>query len=215
MTLEEAESQIPYKTTKELLKIADDYINRINEMKKLNDEYKNLPEQHKNWNLGKNFVPGEGPLNAEVMIVGQAPGRNEDEQRRPFVGMAGQLLNEMLKKAKLKRDDVYITSIVQFFPPFNRAPTEDEISYCKPFLIRQMKIIKPKFVVLLGNIPSQSILGIGNVMKNHGSIIESKEFNCKFFITIHPAAAVRIKKNISIIKEDFEKLGILIKQKNE
>jgi DNA polymerase len=216
LTINEIEKFVPFKTTIDLIKTADNYLNRVDEITLINEEYKNLPINYPNWHLSKNFVPGEGPLNAEIMIIGQAPGKNEDKQKRPFVGRAGLLLNDLLKIAKLKRDKVYITSVVQFFPPKNRAPTKDEISYCIPFLKKQIQIIKPKFIILLGNISAYSIGGINNVMKNHGKIIYNKEYNCNLFITIHPAAAVRIKSNISIIEEDFKKFrDILNKSKNK
>ncbi|MGC8571662.1 MAG: uracil-DNA glycosylase family protein [Candidatus Micrarchaeia archaeon] len=215
LKFDEALKVVKYKTYIDLLNVANDYINRINEINKLNDEYKNLPNRINDWKLSRNFVPGEGPLNAEIMLLGQAPGKNEDENRRPFIGMAGKLLDEILKKNKIKRDKVYITSIVQFFPPLNRAPTDEEINYCMPYLKRQIQIIKPKIIVLLGNIASKSVADVVNVFKNHGKIIESSEYNCKLFITIHPAAAVRIKKNISILEEDFKKLKNLIDQIDE
>ncbi|MGC8648779.1 MAG: uracil-DNA glycosylase family protein [Candidatus Micrarchaeia archaeon] len=216
LTVEEIEKTIPFKTTIELIKTANDYLNRIDAMVAVNEEYEKLPEYYPNWNLSKNFVPGEGPLNAKIMVIGQAPGKNEDEQKRPFVGRAGLLLNELLKLAKLKRDKVYITSVVQFFPPKNRAPTEEEINYCIPFLKKQIKIIKPKFIILLGNISAYSVGGINNVMKNHGKVFYNKEYDCELFITIHPAAAVRIKKNVFIIEEDFKKFkDILNKNENK
>ncbi len=216
LRFDEALKEIKYKTYIDLLQVANDYINCINKMNELNNKYKDLPKSIKDWNLSRNFVPGEGPLNAEIMLLGQAPGKNEDEHRRPFIGMAGKLLDETLKKNKIGRNKVYITSIVQFFPPLNRAPTEEEINYCMPYLKEQIRIIKPKIIVLLGNIASKSIANTANVFKNHGNVIKSDEYKCKLFITIHPAAAVRIKKNISIFEEDFKKLKDVIKEiKNE
>jgi uracil-DNA glycosylase len=184
------------------------------EIDEINKEYEVLPKKYSNWGLSSNFVPGDGPTDAKIMIIGQAPGRNEDEQRKPFIGSAGKLLTSLIKRAGLERENVYITSVVQFFPPENRLPTEDEAQYCLPFLKRQIKTIKPKLIVLLGNFSAFNVAGIDQVMKNHGKLIESEEYGCDLFITLHPAAAVRIKTNMPVIEKDFENLGEIIKKKN-
>jgi DNA polymerase len=95
---------------------------------------------------------------------------------------------------------------VQFFPPKNRAPTNSEIKVCKPFLERQLNIINPKIIVLLGSIAAHAVIGTEKVMKHHGELLHNK-----YFITIHPSAAVRLKKNVEIIRQDFEKLKKIIK----
>jgi DNA polymerase len=105
-----------------------------------------------------NLVFGEGPSNAKLMFVGEAPGEEEDLQGRPFVGAAGQLLNNLLNKLGLSREEVYITNVVKSRPPHNRDPEPDEIAACLPFLQQQIKAIRPKVIVALGRIAAQALL---------------------------------------------------------
>jgi len=102
------------------------------------------------WKSAKHGVPGEGPRNARVMFVGQNPGAEEDETGRPFVGRAGKYLTKNLAEFGIKREDVYITNIVKHTSPENRKPFPDEVAACLPYLITQIKIIKPQIIVLLG-----------------------------------------------------------------
>jgi len=185
-----------------------EYVKRNEAMQSLNQEYSKLPQQTRTWNLSKNFVPGEGPLNAQIMIIGQAPGRNEDEQKRPFVGRGGMLLDQLLKKAKIKRSECYITSVVQFYPPGNREPTSEEIKMCKPFLDRQIEIIKPKYVLLLGNIAASAVLGISTVASTHGTKVEKDGMTC--FVTFHPAAALRFKNIAEQMQKDLISFSELV-----
>lgn len=202
-----AMEMLKFNDQKNLIKAANEYIGKEEFIEKLNNEYKSLPSKERDWNLSKNFVAGEGPLNAKVMIIGQAPGRNEDIERRPFVGISGRLLDNLIKKSGLKRGDVYITSIVQFFPPKNRMPSDKEVSLCKPFLLKQIKIIGPRLIVLLGSLAAKELCGEKSVTRNHGSLIENVY---KYYITLHPAAAVRMKKNVPIIEKDFIKLKSIL-----
>ncbi|MEM3791302.1 MAG: uracil-DNA glycosylase family protein [Candidatus Micrarchaeaceae archaeon] len=148
-----------YENWKSLIPYAFDYAKRHNEMEKVNKRYESLPKVE-GWTLSKRFVPGEGKLDAKIMIVGQAPGKKEDEKRRPFVGRSGRLLNECMKVAGIKRSSCYICNAVQFFPENNRAPTKEEISLCKPFLEKQIKIVKPKVILALGNVAKKALEGI-------------------------------------------------------
>ncbi len=207
-TFTEAMDSDLFENQKQLLVHANTYINKKEELKALNEEYAKLPHSEKTWNLSRNFVPGEGSPEAQVMIIGQAPGRNEDMLLRPFVGASGKLLDEMIRVAGLKREKTYITSVVQFFPPKNRQPTDHEIAICKPFLEKQLDIISPKIVVLLGSIAAKAVIGATEIMKHHGELVEDK-----YFLTIHPSAAVRLKKNVAVIRQDFEKLKEIIKEK--
>ncbi|HUC38699.1 MAG TPA: uracil-DNA glycosylase family protein [Candidatus Acidoferrum sp.] len=209
LTVKEAMGRFRREHLLTVLQSADKYIDRVEEMEKLNREYSKLPVRFKGWNLSKRLVPGDGPLNARVMIVGQAPGRKEDELLKPFVGISGKLLTKLIERAGLKREEVYITSTVQFFPPKNRIPTDEEIDACRTFLKRQIAIIKPKVIVVVGAVATKELLGMKEVMKLHGRLIK-KDYN--YFITLHPAAAVRIKKNMPLIEKDFRKLkAVLIK----
>ncbi len=210
MDYESMRKNLAYKDLREVMRHVKEYIDRYERMLKLNEEYGELPERQKEWKLSRSFVPGEGRLDARVMLVGQAPGQNEDTERRPFIGMSGKLLDRTLRKNSIQRKNAYITSIVQFFPPENRIPTQAEIEICKPFLMKQIEIIKPEYVVLMGNVPNSGILGIGSVESNHGKLIEKD--GVKYIVTIHPAAAVRIKKKVHIIEEDFSMLGKLLKE---
>ncbi len=102
------------------------------------------------WQGAKHGVPGEGPLNAKVMLVGQNPGADEDETGRPFVGRAGKFLTKVLADNGIKREDVFITNIVKHISPKNRKPYPDEVAACLPYLNTQISVIKPKIIVLLG-----------------------------------------------------------------
>ena len=102
------------------------------------------------WQGAKHGVPGEGPLNAKVMLVGQNPGADEDELGRPFVGRAGKFLTKMLTEHGIKREDLFITNIVKHVSPQNRKPFTDEVAACLPYLTAQISFIKPKIIVLLG-----------------------------------------------------------------
>ena len=208
LTLDEAMRKLKFKDQKELAVRVNDYVDRLEAMEELNREYAQLPKKYKDWDLSTKFVPGHGPLNAMMMFVGQAPGRNEDSAAEPFVGAAGKFLNTMIRRAGLKREKVYITSIVQFFPPDNRLPTEEETKRCMPFLKRQIAIVKPKLIVSLGNYSTQNLVGLSEVNKNHGRIVKSEYGDV--FITLHPAAAVRIKANVPTVEKDFDKLKEII-----
>lgn len=199
-----AMEKMSFEDAKETLSVANEYIDRLEAMEKLNGEYARLPGETMGWDLSRNFVPGEGPLNAKVMIVGQAPGRFEDEQARPFVGISGKLLDRMIELAGTRREEVYICSMVQFFPPKNRMPSDDEVSLCKKFLYKQIEIVNPRLVVLLGALAAGEVLGRGKVMQTHGSFVEKG--GRLYYITLHPAAAVRIKKNLPVLEADFRKL---------
>lgn len=181
-------------------------------MRKLNLEYSRLPKG-RNWSLSSRFVPGEGPLDAKVMIIGQAPGRNEDIQGRPFIGTSGRFLDRLILLAGLDRKMAYVCSIVQFFPPKNRIPTNDEINMCKGFLFRQIGIINPKLVILLGSVACKMVLGMEKVSKIRGSVV--RKGGRTYFISMHPAAAVRIRSRMPLMEGDFRKLrGIIAAERS-
>ena len=107
----------------------------------------------------KNIVFGEGSARARLMFIGEGPGEEEDLQGLPFVGKAGQLLNNLLSKLGLRREEVYIANVVKCRPPGNRNPEADEIGQCLPFLLKQIEAIRPQVIVTLGNVPTQTLLG--------------------------------------------------------
>ncbi len=203
--------KLHYRNMKELVAKANEYAEKHELMLKLNEEYANLPGKVEKWRLSKSFVPGEGPLDAKVFLLGQAPGLNEDRLGRPFVGRSGKLLDTMILKAGLKRSKVYIASAVQYYPPRNREPTREEIALCRDFVSGQIEIIKPEYVVLMGNTATGSVLGFRGVETRHGEIIERNAV--KYLITLHPAAVLRFKKKGKMMEDDFRLLGRLLKKK--
>ncbi|MFX1579184.1 MAG: uracil-DNA glycosylase [Promethearchaeota archaeon] len=149
-----------------------------------------------------NAVPGEGPAIAQVMFVGEAPGAKEDETGRPFVGRSGELLTTMIQEIGLSRDEVFITSILKSRPPKNRAPTQAEIRACRPYLEQQIEIINPKVIVLLGGVAISSLVGPWKVSEAHGKFYETDERT--YFMTYHPAAALRFPRTKIAMMEDFQ-----------
>ena len=204
-----AMEELPFKNWKAVIAKVEEYIGKKEKMDALNRQYRKMPERSRGWSLSRRFVPGEGSLDAEVMLVGQAPGAREDKEGRPFVGISGRLLDSLIGRAGLKRSSCYITSVVQFFPPRNRVPAPDEIEVGKDFLLRQIGIVNPRIVVLLGSVAAKAVIGADNIMQRHGTII--KKGGRTYFLTLHPAAAVRLKKNIPLIEKDFEKLKTFVR----
>ena len=135
-----------------------------------------------------NAVPGQGSIDAKIIFVGEAPGRNEDKAGLPFVGYAGKILEEALKKAGFQRKDVYITNVVKCRPPNNRIPEPDEISKCIGYLKKEIQMISPSIVCILGATALQSLLNLKGLQKYHGKIIICD--GIKYFITFHPAATI-------------------------
>jgi DNA polymerase len=153
----------------------------------------------------KNAVPGEGQLSARVMFIGEAPGRCEDEKGRPFVGAAGRILDELLQKAGIERSHVFITNVVKCRPPANRVPDADEVAACRPYLERQIELIRPKVICVLGRTAYSSLLGGGSITADRGKIVEKA--GQKYFLTIHPAAAIYRKTLVSVLEADLKKLA--------
>jgi len=137
-----------------------------------------------------NFVFGEGNPLAHLVVIGEAPGAEEDASGRPFVGRSGQLLDKILLAASFRREEVYICNILKCRPPSNRNPLNDEITNCMPWLLKQLQIIKPKVILMLGKVAANTILGntlsLGTM---RGKLIQWKGYDC--FITYHPAALLR------------------------
>lgn len=137
-----------------------------------------------------NLVFGVGNMNADLMFVGEGPGADEDAQGEPFVGRAGQLLNNMITAMGLKREDVYIANVVKCRPPGNRTPEKDECDTCSPFLLRQIDVIKPKVIVALGAVAAKNLLAINDSMANlRGRWYDFK--GSKLAVTYHPAYLLR------------------------
>ena len=184
------------------------------ELEKLHQEIKNC-KKCPLWKLRKNAVPGEGPVNSKIMIIGQAPGVDEDRTGRPFVGRAGKFLNKLLKIAEIKREKVFITSPLKCLPqpPINRKPKKEEIKACFPWLKKQIEIINPKIFILLGEVAFSIFFPKEKLSNFRGKLI--KKGNRKFFITYHPAAGLRFPKIRQILEKDFGKLKISLLKSND
>lgn len=153
-----------------------------------------------------NVVFGTGNPQARVLIVGEAPGKNEDLQGVPFVGAAGQYLNELLAYAGLRREDVYIANVLKCRPPGNRNPLPSEIEVCTPFLREQTRTIDPLFIVTLGNFATKFILKTDcGITGLHGKLYQTGKF--KVFPVFHPAAAIYDRRKRTDLEDDFATLG--------
>ncbi len=150
-------------------------------------------------------VPGEGNPDAKIMFLGEAPGYKESETGRPFIGRAGKFLDKMLAKARIRREDVFITSPVKYFPG-KRAPTAEEFRHGMIHTRRQIDIIKPRIIVLLGNTAVRSVLDENaKVCDIHGKTVEKD--GIRYFPTIHPSAAMRFTGMRLLMESDFKKLS--------
>jgi DNA polymerase len=152
-----------------------------------------------------NIVPGEGPEDAAVMVVGEAPGRFEDEQGRPFVGRAGQLLDELLAAAGLARAEVYVTNVVKARPPGNRDPTRAEVGHWLPVLEQQLALVAPQLVVPLGRHALAHFAPGAKIGAVHGRAITER--GRRLFPLYHPAAALRSTKLRETLFADARRLG--------
>ncbi|MET1101948.1 MAG: type-4 uracil-DNA glycosylase [Pyrodictiaceae archaeon] len=165
----------------------------------------------------KNPVPGEGPINASIILIGEAPGKFEDESGRPFVGAAGNLLTKLLELAGLKRSEVYITNIVKCRPPGNRDPTDEEINACTPYLWRQIRIIKPKLIITLGRHAGRVVfkkagLHWRGITVHRGQVYDAsiEGIKVKIVPTYHPAAALYKPPLREILEKDFREIIALV-----
>jgi uracil-DNA glycosylase family 4 len=152
--------------------------------------------------LSKNLVPGEGNLNSSVVLVGEAPGRDEDKKGEPFVGAAGILLTETLESVGMKRSELYVTNVVKRRPPGNRPPRKGEIEVFLPYLRRELEIIHPKIVCLLGATAVKAILG-RSLRDVRGRVVEDR---WKYLCTYHPAAIIYNPSVERVFLEDMRRL---------
>ncbi|OAG27301.1 uracil-DNA glycosylase, partial [Thermodesulfatator autotrophicus] len=153
----------------------------------------------------KNIVLGEGPESASLMFIGEAPGKDEDEEGRPFVGRAGQLLDKMLETININRNEVYITNVVKCRPPGNRNPQPEEIEACLPYLSKQIKLVRPAIICTLGLIASQTVLATTSPLSSLRGKIHELD-GIKVLVTYHPAYLLRYPPKK---KEAFEDLKLL------
>ena len=182
------------------------HVNKSGKLAKIAQEI----EKCKVCKTGKNgkAVIGEGSPDADIVFVGEAPGKKEAETGRPFVGRSGQLLRRLIREVGLKEGDVYITSPVKYLPEVG-TPTVKDIEHGKTHLQKQLDVIDPKIIVLLGRVASFAILGeFLAINKMHGVIIDKN--NQRYFVTFHPSAGLRFPPLKIKIIEDFQKLKKII-----
>ena len=154
------------------------------------------------------IVFGEGNSNAYIMFIGEAPGKNEAKEGRPFIGRSGQLLRRLIREVELSEKDVYITSPIKYLPD-SGTPTLKDIKHAFAHFNKQIEIIDPKVIVLLGKTAIKAVLEEDiPIMKNHGKVV--KKDGRTYFLTLHPAAAIRFAKNKPILEHDFKKLSELV-----
>jgi uracil-DNA glycosylase len=158
--------------------------------------------------IGK-AVPGEGNADADIVFIGEAPGKQEAATGRPFIGRAGKVLRKLIDDAGIKEDEIYITSPVKYLPEYV-TPTEEDIKHGRSHLFKQLDVIDPKVVVLLGNTASFAVLEEKfSISKDHGKIIEKNGIT--YLITYHPAAPLYSPKVREFLEDDFKKLKRIIR----
>jgi uracil-DNA glycosylase family 4 len=167
-------------------------------------------------------VPGEGPAPALIMCIGEAPGRKEDELGRPFVGRAGAILTGLLADAGIRRDQAFITSVVKCRPPDNRDPKKKEIVACRPFLLRQIKVIQPEIIVPMGRFAASVILDFFDIPFNGLGSVRRKEFFTSFegyslciVPVYHPAVVTHNPNTRSDLENDFLFLGEVLRKRRD
>ncbi|OGI14879.1 MAG: hypothetical protein A3E38_02975 [Candidatus Moranbacteria bacterium RIFCSPHIGHO2_12_FULL_54_9] len=160
-------------------------------------------------------VPGEGSADADIVFIGEAPGKNEDLQGKPFVGAAGKFLAEMLAAIDLKREDIYITNVVKYRPPENRDPSPEEIDACMPWLHTQIRIIRPKIIVTLGRHALGHFIPGKKISEAHGQAFRRTFDDIGeqiFFALYHPAAALYNGGMRATLINDFKKIPALLEK---
>jgi DNA polymerase len=155
-----------------------------------------------------NAVPGEGGFRKRLMIIGEAPGFYEDQVGRPFIGAAGKILRKMLKKCGIDEEDVFITNIVKCRPPNNRQPKKDEKDRCIKYLEKQIELLQPKVICILGNVASSYLIDMKSLTQERGKIVKKDHRN--YFITYHPAATIYNRQLFSTFENDIKNLAEII-----
>ena len=169
----------------------------------------NACEQCSLYKTRTHVVVGSGDISAQIMFIGEAPGKNEDEAGEPFVGAAGKRLDELLSDAGINRSEVYIANILKCRPPKNRNPKAEEIQKCTPFLRQQLQIIQPLYVVTLGNFATQYMLDTKvGISELRGKFYKKDVIT--IFPIFHPAAAIYDRSKMPLIKQDFATLAHML-----
>ena len=182
--------------------------------KRLRELYETIERERKCilYEGASGYVFGEGNPYSLLLFVGEAPGEEEDQQKRPFVGRAGRYLNQKLEEVGLKREEVYITNVVKSRPPGNRKPTPKEMQSCLPYLKKEIEIIKPKLIVCLGSTALEGILGKNlQVTKHRGQLFDYPyNRNIKVLLTYHPAYILRNPNAEREFVEDLKRVKQLL-----
>lgn len=162
-----------------------------------------------------NAVPGEGAWDADVLFIGEGPGKAEDLQARPFVGASGRLLDEMIESIGMTREDVFISNVVKCRPPENRDPLADEVKSCWPYLEAQIRFIKPKLIVTLGRHSMGRFLSGLKISEAHGEVKHAPgiwQDNQAYLPLYHPAVALYDPRKKGALFEDFKKIPLILKE---
>jgi DNA polymerase len=159
-------------------------------------------------------VFGEGKEGAKILIIGEAPGKEEDKIGRPFVGKAGRFLDKLFNLAEIKREEIFITNLVKCRPENNRPPLKKEIEKCSFWLKKQIEILKPKLIITLGSLAFNFFFPNKKISKSHGKVKQIKFDSLKFkiFSTFHPASVFRQPNFKKLIEKDFKKIKSLVKK---
>lgn len=182
-------------------------MNKILELEKLKKQLKNDESFFKLASNATQIVFGSGNINADILLIGEAPGRNEDESGEPFVGASGRILSEILQTANLSRDEVYITNIVKYRPPNNRDPSLKEKRNSLKYLYRQIEIIQPKIIMTLGRHSMSAFLNDGKISEVHGRVLEVQIGDTKYYYVplFHPAVALYGASKKQTLLDDFSR----------
>lgn len=189
-------------------------MNKQKELEKLNTKMKGCSKCSLRANCSQ-VVPGEGSAEAKIMFIGEAPGKNEDQQGRPFIGAAGKFLNEMLEMINLKREDVYIANVVKCRPSNNRDPLPEEVEACWPWLEKQVQTIDPKLIVTLGRHSMERFVPGKKISQDHGKAFRREIPGLGkrvFYVLYHPAAALYNGGMRETVIEDFKKIPKILKK---
>lgn len=197
---------------------------RSEKLKKIRDQIWSLQDsplyQYRKKN---NYYPviGEGSHHANIILVGEAPGKNEAKTGRPFCGSAGDILDKLFESIEIEREETYVTNVVKDRPPQNRDPTQEEIETYSPFLVKQIDIIKPKVIAPLGRFAMRFLMKqfgledkIQPISKIHGKILEAKApyGKIKIIPLYHPAVAIYNRNKLPEMKDDFKKIEKLLNE---
>lgn len=158
---------------------------------------------------GSHFVPGEGPFDAPVLVIGEAPGRQEDQERRPFAGRSGGVLNRLLEiYGGIAREACYVTNVLKYRPPGNRDPEPDEVAASKPYVAREVVYIEPTVIVLVGRFALQLVFPDETISIAHG---KPREYRGRMYLpTYHPAVALYNKAMVNDLRKDFAMLQVVM-----